>query len=386
MADLPSLEPSLTIGAIYESYEKRAEQAPRRGHLGGSAIGRPCSREQWYSFRWAGRPRFDGRMLRLFDTGQREEERFIRELRRIGCEVLDRAEDGKQWRYTAHGGHFSGSLDGVALGVLEAPKTWHLLEFKTSNVKAFKRLKSEGVQRAKPEHFVQMQVYMGLAGLTRALYLVVCKDTDVLYAERVPFEREEYERALEKARQIIEAAEPPTRISADPDFYVCSWCDYKALCHDLHDCEREGICDKAHVADVSCRTCAHSTPVVDDSDAARWECGKTGASLTMREQQVACDEHLFIPALVPYATPIDAGDGHVLYQIGTKGRKFANVGASGFPASDVPHYSSRELAAIPPAAIGDAVVEAARETLGVKVIERELEEGASLWGPGGNPF
>jgi hypothetical protein len=34
-------------------------------------------------------------------------------------------------------GHFGGSMDAVALGIPEAPKTWHLCEFKTHNAKSF---------------------------------------------------------------------------------------------------------------------------------------------------------------------------------------------------------------------------------------------------------
>jgi hypothetical protein len=361
MADLPSLEPSLTVQAIYRVYEERARQSRRRGHLGGSAVGRECAREQWYAFRWAARPAHDGRLLRLFDTGHREEDRLLHELRRVGLEVHDRDPQGKQWRFTAHGGHFSGSLDAVVRGVLEAPRTWHLAEFKTSNAKAFRKLKKDGVEKAKPEHYAQMQVYMGLADLTRAFYLVVCKDTDTLYAERVHFDRAAFERLLERARMIIEASEPPTRVSADPERPPCSWCDYRHLCHDIDDIDREGLPGAKWTADVNCRTCAHSTPVVDDSDAARWECGVTGESLSVEAQARGCSEHLYIPALVPFAEPVDAGDGHVLYQVRKKGARFANVSASAFPALDVPHYSSRELAAVPPQAIGNEVLEAARE-------------------------
>src|SRR5690606_18060325 len=162
MAALPEMR-SPTVEAIYASYEARAAQERRRGYLGGSEIGRESGRQSWYRFRWALRPAFEGRMLRLFDTGHREDPRIIEELKRIGVEVHEKDEStGKQWRFTALGGHFSGGLDGVARGILEAPKTWHLLEFKTANTKTFKRVKKDGVERAQPVHFAQMQVYMGL--------------------------------------------------------------------------------------------------------------------------------------------------------------------------------------------------------------------------------
>lgn len=54
-------------------------------------------------------------------------------------------ETGRQFRVEAHGGHFGGSLDAVALGPLEAPKTWHVVEFKTHSAKSFAELVAKGV-------------------------------------------------------------------------------------------------------------------------------------------------------------------------------------------------------------------------------------------------
>ena len=90
-------------------------------------------------------------MLRLFETGRLEEERLVRNLRRIGVTVLDvDPETGRQWHVQAHGGHFGGSLDGVGLGILEAPRTWHVLEFKTHNAKSFAELKRTASARRSP--------------------------------------------------------------------------------------------------------------------------------------------------------------------------------------------------------------------------------------------
>jgi hypothetical protein len=331
VAALP--EPSSpTIDAIYASYETRAAQERRRGYLGGSEIGRACARQVWYRFRWALRVAFDGRMLRLFNTGHREEPRLLDELRRIGIQALDvDPETKRQWRFTAHGGHLSGSLDAVVLGILEAPKTWHLAEFKTANTKKFTALKKDGVERVEPVHFAQMQMYMGLAELTRAAYFVVCKENDSLYFERVKFDQAVFERLLERARQIITSAEPLTKYSADPFSPPCCFCEQLPICHE------------EQVPEVNCRTCAYSTPVLEEGDSARWRCERHDRDLSLQDQERGCDEHLFIPALIPYAEPVDAGDGFVLYQLRKKDQRFANVAASSFPALDVPHFSSEQL-------------------------------------------
>ena len=50
---------------------------------------------------------------------------------------------------------------------------------------------------------------MQLAGLDRAFYLAVCKDTDELYQERIRHDAEAGLRILAKAERIIGAARPP---------------------------------------------------------------------------------------------------------------------------------------------------------------------------------
>src|SRR5690606_33276258 len=150
----------------------------------------------------------------------------------IGCQVHDvDPSTGQQFRFKAVGGHFGGGIDGVALGVPEAPKTWHLVEFKTHNERSFTALLKEGVAKAKPEHEAQMQVYMHLASLTRAIYLAVNKNDDSLHAERIRYDKAAAERLLGKAERIIFAPEPLPGISADPAFYKCKFCPAAPVCH-----------------------------------------------------------------------------------------------------------------------------------------------------------
>src|SRR5574337_815622 len=127
MVALPKTITSPTVAAIFAGYEKREAAEPRRGHLGASVIGKPCERQLWYAFRWAYQEQFEGRMLRLFQRGHREEDWFAADLRSTGAQVhsVD-PRTGQQFRFSAVGGHVGGSMDGCALGLIEAPKTWHV--------------------------------------------------------------------------------------------------------------------------------------------------------------------------------------------------------------------------------------------------------------------
>ena len=295
MAELPAIT-SLTREAIFAGYEADASEG-FRSHLGASLIGKACERALWYDFRWTTKARFEGRVLRLFETGNREEERLVRNLRRTGATVLEvDPETGRQFRVQAHGGHFGGSLDGVAIHLLEAPKAWHVLEFKTHSNKSFTDLVAKKVRESKPQHFAQMQIYMHLMGMNRAMYLAVNKDTDDLYVQRVEADVAYTEQLLEKARRIIFAPTPLPRISEEPSWYQCRLCDHADVCHGTR------------AAEVNCRTCLHSSPVEGG-----WHCDRHQKPLSEVDQRTGCEQHLYLPPLVP-AAQVDAGEDWVDYE------------------------------------------------------------------------
>ena len=295
MAELPAIT-SLTREAIFAGYEADASDG-FRSHLGASLIGKAWERALWYDFRWTTKARFEGRVLRLFETGNREEERLVRNLRRTGATVLEvDPETGRQFRVQAHGGHFGGSLDGVAIHLLEAPKAWHVLEFKTHSNKSFTDLVAKKVRESKPQHFAQMQIYMNLMGMNRAMYLAVNKDTDDLYVQRVEADAAYTEQLLEKARRIIFAPTPLPRISEEPSWYQCRLCDHADVCHGTR------------AAEVNCRTCLHSSPVEGG-----WHCDRHQKPLSEVDQRTGCEQHLYLPPLVP-AAQVDAGEDWVDYE------------------------------------------------------------------------
>lgn len=281
MAQLPA-PPTQTLAAIWAHYEA-SQDTGFREHLGASLIGAECTRQIWYSWRWTTRARHSGRLLRLFATGNLAEARFIADLRAAGVEVLDIDPDtGKQWQVRDESGHFGGSMDAVGVGFPEAPKTWHVCEFKTHNSKSFVELANKGVQQAKPQHFAQMQIYMHLTGMERAVYLAVNKNDDDLYLERVHYDAAFALRLVAKAHAIIASPQPPERISQDPAWFQCRWCDHAAQCH------------TGKLPEFNCRTCACSTPV----DGGAWRCERDGRTLNYADQVAACPAHLFIPGFI----------------------------------------------------------------------------------------
>lgn len=292
-----------TTNAIYAHYKKVGDSQTPRGYLGASIIGHSCDRYLWYTFRFCCKPEFDGRMYRLFETGEREEERIVRNLREIGCEVHPFDEKGNQFEVLWFGGHFGGHLDGVVKGLLEASKTWHVLECKTHNAKSFNKLKKDGVKKAHYKHYAQMQIYMLGTKLTRALYFAVCKDTDEIYCERVKFNKEEAEQLLKRAKYIISTSEPPPRISSRPDYYECNYCSAKEICW--------GGKKALPIPEKNCKQCCYSTP---DLEQGGWQCEKGKWQSKSPNYLKVCDEHFCLPGLFPFAKPVDYTDGMIVFE------------------------------------------------------------------------
>lgn len=315
-----------TLSAIDLAIKKQSDDG-MRPHLGASLIGRSCKRALWYSFRWVTPSDHSARLLRVFQRGHDEEPRLTKLLRDAGITVMTvDPETGKQFGFKD--GHFGGSMDGAAHNIPEAPKTWHVLEYKTASAKMFNTLEAKGVREAKPEHWAQMQVYMHKMELTRALYITVCKDDDRLHAERVDYDAVAAHGFLDKAQSIIAASVPPDGISTDPSYFECKWCDHKALCHGVS------------APTVTCRSCAHATPEREGN----WTCGKHNfPDIDIKIQRQGCTEHLIIPALIAkWATVVDASqdENWVRYElVGSGGSTFTN----GNPESVGKHISSTEI-------------------------------------------
>ena len=226
-------------------------------------------------------------MLRLFETGNIEEDRVVSDLRNAGIEVYDRDPKNteQQIRYADPecGWHFSLSLDGVGKGFKES-EAWHLIEIKSTNTKGYNDLLKNGIEKAKPIHYAQIQIYLKWSGLTRAHYFSVCKENDKYYNERVKYDKEFAETLTAKAKAIIFAPNPPAGISMHGDAWDCKYCDYAPLC------KRESL------PEINCRTCAHSEPF---KAGGQWSCLRHAHFVDADTMREGCPDHIYLPSLVP---------------------------------------------------------------------------------------
>ena len=261
---------------IHEHYYNEQRKELRRTHLGASVLGKDCARAIYFEHRWYNTDQFreKHRILRLFDTGKREEERVIKDLRSIGFMVVD-----SQLKCRDESGHAGGSIDGLITAVPEDMfPAWSgpsILEVKTHKDSSWNTLKN-GVQKSFPEHYTQMQIYMGLMEVRSCLYVAVNKNTDDIYYEWIPFHEGSFILAMQKAEDVLNAKTIPNRIKEDPSWFICKMCSYRDVCH-----------GKA-AAEMNCRTCKFSLP----AEEGHWECARFSKSLSTEEQLQGCTHHM----------------------------------------------------------------------------------------------
>lgn len=275
-------ELSYTISALIDKYHESIQEAPRP-HMGASLLGHPCDRWLWLNFRMAVIEKFPGRILRLFRRGQEEEAQVVSDLRAIGLNVQ---KTGTNQSRVDFGCHVSGSLDGIIeSGVPESPNAKHVLEIKTHSKKSFDDVLKNGVEKSKPMHYVQMQMYMDGTKLERALYVAVCKDDDRIYTERVKLDKAVAQKAIERGHRLVTADRMPPPLSTDPTWYECRFCAAHEFCHKTQ-----------LTKEVNCRTCTSSTARTDST----WHCEQYDVALDFENQKVGCDAHVLHPDLVPW--------------------------------------------------------------------------------------
>jgi hypothetical protein len=138
-------------------------------------------------------------------------------------------------------------------------------------------------------------MYLHAEGASRGLYLATNKNTDELVIERI--ERDAAFGLAVEARmgRIIESPSAPARLNDSATVYPCQFCKSKSQCHENA------------WARLNCRTCIHSSPV----DGLKWRCEKHAIELAWNEQQAGCEDHRFIPDLVP-GEQVDVIDGELI--------------------------------------------------------------------------
>lgn len=241
MAPLPPLSmPDPTLEAADRALEARAATQPRRAYLGMSSIGHPCSRKLWYDLNNPNPRPHDAATLKRFADGHASEAVMAERLRLVPGLTLETEDpNGNQWGFSDHGGRFRGHMDGAILGLLQAPKTWHVWEHKCVGEKKqaeLVKLKAEKGEKAALKawdevYYAQACLYMHYSGMERHYLTCATPGTRTVVSVRTEHDPIHAAQLIEKAERILNARVPLAKISDDPAWWQCRLCDHAATCH-----------------------------------------------------------------------------------------------------------------------------------------------------------
>lgn len=239
MVSIPLNAPDPTLEAMKVAFLAQVTDE-KRDYIGASAIGNPCARQIWYDYHGYPKIPFSAETRWNFLDGHHVEKMIADRLRLVkGIELWTHDVDGKQFERTAFGGKFKAHPDGVILGILQAPKTHHIWENKASGHKKFTEFQSvkakygekQALKNWNENYFVQAQILMKLFDMTRHYMTVALAGGREIDSCRTEYQPEIAEKYLDRAGKLLEATVEPPRISEKPDFYICSYCSFKGICH-----------------------------------------------------------------------------------------------------------------------------------------------------------
>jgi len=304
MAKIPEFQ-DRTLLAV-DSVMEQTQESRARGYLGASAIGDGCERKLWLSFRWVKRGFIEAAGLRRINDGHRGEQVVAALLKAVpSVDLSTEKEPGVQHSFESIGGHFRGNCDGLLTGLLQDPETLYVWECKVINEAKYKKLLSLKATKGDAEalknwdyvYYAQAQIYMHFFDAKKHYLTAASPGVRDITSVVTEYNSDEAEKLIEKAKRIIFSPRPFLKISNDPAWHECKYCTFHSMCHE-NDMPRN----------KSCRTCIHSTPLKTGG----WKCEWHNKDLDMDAQLRGCDQHLFVPDIIP-GEQIDSGPNWVEY-------------------------------------------------------------------------
>lgn len=213
----------------------------KRSYLGGSRIGVDCERAlqyEYFNVEKDADKEFSGRTLRIFERGFWVEDMVAKWLRNAGFELKTQKKNGDQFGWEAINGKFKGHCDGILMSGTDNFQYPALWENKGTGSKSYKMVVKQGLKKAKPEYYAQVQTYQHFLQLTNnpAFFSIVNMDTMEIHWELIEHNHEHTEILINKAIRILQACKAGELLPKqfhDPDFFKCKWCDWRTRCHDI---------------------------------------------------------------------------------------------------------------------------------------------------------
>lgn len=231
-SNLSASDVNTAINAALDNAALTEQREERRTYLGASGIGSECLRKVQYD--WQCDSTHPARTKRIFSRGHMFEEITVKAMAGAGF----RMERGTPATgFSVADGLFKGHCDGIIMAGpdIEGLKFPCLWEHKAIGASGWRKLEKDGIEKAYPQYYAQVQIYMAYLGLDEnpALFTAVNSDNCEILHIPVPFNAEAAQSWSDRAVTVIratQAGELLGRITDKPTDWRCRMCSHKERC------------------------------------------------------------------------------------------------------------------------------------------------------------
>ena len=225
---------------IEKGLRKKQNDQPERNYIGASVIGGDCDRALQFAFAKAKKEReFSLNTLCKFDLGHSTEELSRWHFWDAGFDLVQKDPGtGEMIAFRQLNGMFKGHPDGVFLGgpKIEGVGYPCLWEHKGVGGKTFREIERDGLKKARPVYWAQVQIEMAYLYLDKHPTIFTVWNLDS--AERlhllIDYDQSAAQDLSDRAVRLIEATkhgELLPRGFANPDHFMCKTkCDFRERC------------------------------------------------------------------------------------------------------------------------------------------------------------
>lgn len=214
-----------------------ARLAARTPRIGASRLGENCLRKLQYEFFKTPKDRpFSGKALRIFHRGHAGEDWMADWIRAAGFDLYTHDANGQQICFHAMQGKILGFADGVFRdGPAECGPYPRLWENKVLGAKGWNKLERDGLKKAYPVYYGQVQLYMAYFELADnpAMFTALNADSMEILALDVEFDAAAAQELSDRAVNLVRACEAGQllpRCAQDETWFECKFCDWHERC------------------------------------------------------------------------------------------------------------------------------------------------------------
>lgn len=229
-SNLASTSLSIAVNAALDLAALAEQREEHRDYLGASSIGSECLRKVQYD--WQCDSVFPARTKRIFARGHAFEDISARILAQAGFR-MERGTPATEFI----DGDFRGHADGIIVAGPEIPDLAYpcLWECKGLGASGWRKLEKDGLRKAYPQYFDQVQLYQAYLNLDAnpALFTAWNSDNCEMLHIGIPFDAEAAQAASDRAVRVIQATkagELIDRVASKPDDWRCKMCSHRERC------------------------------------------------------------------------------------------------------------------------------------------------------------